>query len=181
MELPQELITDRLILRPHKSDDFDGFFAAITNEKATRFLRFSPEERTPEGTRSFYDEILALQETDNPIFGLAVLEKGSRNYVGLMGLTPLADNSETEAFYIFLPDFWKHGYATEAVKKLMEYAFSILNLSKIVTFVPPDSPASIRVAEKLGMKLEGKQDHNDFLTAVRKYAMKKEDFFFIKP
>ena len=179
MELPQELITDRLIIRPHKSEDFEGFFSSITNEQATRFLRFSPEERTPEGTRAFYDEILALQETDNPIFGLAVLEKGSRNYVGLIGLTPLSDGSATEAFYIFLPNFWKHGYATEAVKKVMEYAFSVLNLPKLVTFVPPQSEASVRVVEKLGMKREGSEPHNDFLTDVYRYGMSKDDFFLI--
>ncbi|MEL6673318.1 MAG: GNAT family N-acetyltransferase [Bacteroidota bacterium] len=177
MKIPAELLTDRLILRPHREEDFEPFFASITNKAATQYLRFTTEERTKTGTKAFFDEILATMETDKPIFGLAVVEKGSQKYVGFFGLSSLKDGSGTEVFYVLLPEFWGKGYAAEAAKKIFEYAFSVLGLEKLVTFVPVVSKGSQRVVEKLGMQLKGEEEQDEFLQTVGRYVIEKQEFF----
>ena len=48
-----------------------------------------------------------------------------------------------------LPQYWGNGYATEATKALLRYAFTALGVFRVVAFVMEGNPASIRVAEKL--------------------------------
>jgi RimJ/RimL family protein N-acetyltransferase len=45
------------------------------------------------------------------------------------------------------------GYATEAAMALIEYGFSVLHLPRIIAFTEPCNLPSMRVMEKLGMKL----------------------------
>ncbi len=51
--------------------------------------------------------------------------------------------------------FWGQGFATEAGKVAMEYAFEELQQTHVISLIRPENIASRRVAEKLGEKLEG--------------------------
>jgi len=55
-------------------------------------------------------------------------------------------------------NFWHQGLATEAAKGILEYAFSSLNLTRIICLTDPENIASQKVAERIGMKLERKVD-----------------------
>jgi RimJ/RimL family protein N-acetyltransferase len=48
------------------------------------------------------------------------------------------------------------GYATEAARALMNYCFSSLGMHRVQAIASSDNPASCRVLERLGMKLEGR-------------------------
>jgi RimJ/RimL family protein N-acetyltransferase len=52
-------------------------------------------------------------------------------------------------------NFWGKGYATEAARRALQFAFDDLNRSHVISLIHPDNKASIRVAERLGEKLEG--------------------------
>lgn len=52
--------------------------------------------------------------------------------------------------------FWGKGYATEAGRGMLNYGFSVLKLPVIYAVVKPEHHASIRVTQRLGMKLVGK-------------------------
>ncbi len=47
---------------------------------------------------------------------------------------------------------WGQGYATEAARVVLEYAFQVLALPAVMALVKPDNLRSHRVAEKLGMQ-----------------------------
>jgi RimJ/RimL family protein N-acetyltransferase len=51
--------------------------------------------------------------------------------------------------------YWGCGYATEAARAAMAYAFGELQQSHVISLIHPDNSASRRVAQKLGEKLEG--------------------------
>ena len=53
-----------------------------------------------------------------------------------------------------MPNSWGYGYATEAARAVRDYAFSELNLNRLVALIEPVNQRSIRVAEKLGMRYE---------------------------
>ncbi|WP_395517807.1 GNAT family N-acetyltransferase [Pseudorhizobium flavum] len=49
-------------------------------------------------------------------------------------------------------DAWGRGYATEAAQTVLTYAFQTLGLDRVIADISPHNAASIRVAEKIGMK-----------------------------
>ena len=61
-----------------------------------------------------------------------------------------------EISYSLHPDHWGKGFATAAVKKLLEYAFNRLDLHRVEAGVAVDNAKSIRLLEKVGMQREGR-------------------------
>ena len=61
-----------------------------------------------------------------------------------------------EISYSLHPDYWENGFAIAAVKKLLEYAFTSLDLHRVEAGVAVDNAKSIRVLEKAGMQREGR-------------------------
>lgn len=177
MKLPASLTTDRLILRPHTSEDFDSFFSLISDEKATRFIQIPEEEMTREGLKSFFEEVLSSLESSSPVFGLAILEKGTHQYVGFCGLSELPDGSGTETYFVIHPESWSNGYGTEAARKLIEYGFSVLGLPHVDTFLVEGNDASRKVVEKLGMKDMGITDHHEYQVPVSRFRITRDSYF----
>lgn len=51
-------------------------------------------------------------------------------------------------------DCWGHGYATEAAQAVLRDAFERLGAAEVIADIRPENAASIRVAERLGMRAE---------------------------
>jgi RimJ/RimL family protein N-acetyltransferase len=47
---------------------------------------------------------------------------------------------------------WGHGYATEAGRAAMEWAWSVLGTPRLISLIHPDNTRSVRVAERLGLR-----------------------------
>jgi RimJ/RimL family protein N-acetyltransferase len=71
-------------------------------------------------------------------------------------------------------DAWGYGYATEAARPVVEHAFRSVGVEKIFADIHPGNAASMKVAERIGMRFTGVGEHGDSL--CRSYAMKLEDF-----
>jgi RimJ/RimL family protein N-acetyltransferase len=91
-------------------------------------------------------------------FGLwAVVSKADRRVIGFCGLTRFDDidgQSEIEIGYRLAREFWGHGLATEAAGAVRDYAFGVLVLPRLVSIIDPRNEASIRVAQKNGLRYE---------------------------
>ena len=61
-----------------------------------------------------------------------------------------------EISYSLHPDYWGKGFATAAVRTLLEYAFNSLDLHRVEAGVAVENAKSIRVLEKVGMQREGR-------------------------
>jgi 8-oxo-dGTP diphosphatase len=88
-------------------------------------------------------------------FNLAITRKSDGQLMGCIGLirTPGAD--EAELGYWLGREFWGYGYATEAVRRLIDHAFSALGLKRILASAVPTNEASHRVLEKNGLRAIG--------------------------
>jgi [ribosomal protein S5]-alanine N-acetyltransferase len=77
-------------------------------------------------------------------------------YVGLhlyiLPTLPIA-TPEVELFYKLGHPWWGKGYAHEACKVMLDFAFIEMHLGRIVTLVSKDNQASLRLMRKLGMKI----------------------------
>ncbi|HSD58842.1 MAG TPA: GNAT family N-acetyltransferase [Methanotrichaceae archaeon] len=82
----------------------------------------------------------------------AIIYKKRGHLIGVGGLEVLPCRELPELSYIFAPDCWGHGLATEFAKAAIDYSFQKLGLSKIGASFDPENKASMRVAEKVGMR-----------------------------
>ena len=82
--------------------------------------------------------------------------KQTSQFVGLIALTVGKLNFKiAEVWYKIQPTYWRQGYTTEALKKLLEYSFFTLKLHRIEAGCAVENIASIKVLEKVGMVREG--------------------------
>ena len=104
----------------------------------------------------------------------AVVERASGEVVGDAGFGVFRKTGDLELGYTFRRDRWGRGYATEAARASVEYAFAELNQTRVISLIAPDNAASIRVAERLGERPVGEWEV--FGTRVIIYAVGREEW-----
>ena len=75
--------------------------------------------------------------------------------VGVVGLRRKGGpgrDPEVEIVYSLEPEHWGRGLATEAARAVLDHAFGVLGLPRVVAEVDRANTASVRVAENLGMR-----------------------------
>lgn len=87
----------------------------------------------------------------------AAIDKVTGRLIGAIG--PLMEEIDGEwkpgVAYIVGKEFWGQGYAPEGAAACIQYLFTRLGAEKVIASIRPDNAASLRVADKLGMLLEG--------------------------
>ena len=69
-----------------------------------------------------------------------------------MGMVTLGPREgKTELSYMFLPNFWGHGYAYDACQAVLAYAFGELNLDEVIAVTQAANVKSCRLLERLDM------------------------------
>ena len=87
---------------------------------------------------------------------LGIFSRADGTYLGNVGLINLsAYHRSAEISYFIHPDHWGKGYATEAAAELLRYGFATRNYYRIAGTCMSRNPASQRVMEKLGFRVEG--------------------------
>jgi ribosomal-protein-alanine N-acetyltransferase len=178
MKIPKIIRTERLVLRPYAEDDFEAFFEFMCDTEATRYLRFTPEQKTHEGAKTFFKDVIDSYAGSKPLFVLAITCARAGQYMGSCGLVPLEDGTGVECYYVLLSQFWGRGFASEAAKALFDHAFKELRINRIVALIRQENHNSQRVVERLGMRHNGMVfdrtiSENVMLFSIDKNANKK--------
>lgn len=152
------IVTERLLLRPFGLDDAPALHAIWADPGARRWTgtgRYAPPDSVAE-TRGRLEPIVADQAAHG--YSLwAVVEKASGRLVGDCGIfrSDHHPDADAELAYGLAPDVWGRGYATEAAEACLAIGFGTLAMTRIVADISdPANTASIRVLEKVGMRLE---------------------------
>lgn len=148
------LHTARLRLRPVTGADADALFALHSNARVLRYWDAPPwndrarAERFVAACRRMAEEgsgaRLALERTADGAF---------IGWCALSGFKP--DYRSASMGYCLSDAAWGHGYATEAARALLEWAFGALDLNRVQAETDTRNVASARVLEKLGFVREG--------------------------
>ena len=80
----------------------------------------------------------------------AVFEKSSKKLIGLCGLHYSDDGIEIS--YMFFPEFWGKGFASEAVLASVDYAFNTLKIESIIAITQEANIKSCQLLSKVGME-----------------------------
>ncbi len=157
-----DIITERLRLREFVADDWRAVLAYQSDPRYQRFYELT--EQTEQGARDFVAMFLAQQQAQPRIkFQLAVTLKATGDLIGNCGVRLKAAGAhEADLGYELNPEFWGHGYASEAARAMVEYGFTKLGVHRIWSWCIADNVASARVLEKLGMRQEGRLRENEF-------------------
>ena len=78
-------------------------------------------------------------------------------FLGAIGLVFAVHEPEAEIGYWLGRPHWNQGYMTEAVERMLRYAFETLGLERVRGGAFPNNPASLRVQLKCGMSLVGRE------------------------
>ena len=148
------LHTERLLLRRWTADDFEGFAEMSGDPQVTRFL--TPDGQPLSRFAAWQAFCAVAGHWDMRGYGLfAVFEQATGRFVGRAGPWHPEGWPDFEIGWTFRSEAWGRGYATEAARKCIEYAFTELNRRHLVSLIHPQNVRSIRVAERLGERLEG--------------------------
>jgi len=155
--MPPALETERLILRPYTAADIETAFALFEQDPAV--YRFDPGfARTLEQRAAIIKRLIAdnLEDGEGT---LAVTRKADGRMIGQAGLQlyvmpwPPFATPEVELYYKFGSAFWGQGYAAEASRALIDFAFNQMRLLRLVTVTHPQNARSVRLLERLGFCL----------------------------
>ena len=146
-----KLETPRLILRDFVADDWRDVLAYQNDPRYLCFYDWT--ERTPEAVQAFIQMFLDQQQTQpRHKFQLAITLKDKNHVIGNCGIRqPTPDAPEAEIGYELDPNYWGHGYATEAMRAMLAWGWQNLPIQRVTAWCIAENTASIRVLEKLGL------------------------------
>ncbi|WP_336079720.1 GNAT family N-acetyltransferase [Thalassospira sp. CH_XMU1448-2] len=158
---PFPIETSRLFLRPFVSSDFEGYAAYHALPAVYRYLYCDP----PAGDalkQQFSDLLRAQFMQDGDVFTLAVTRREDGAVLGEVLLKLASINArQGEVGYIFNPDFAGSGYATEAVRAIVDLGFAHFGFHRIFARLDAQNAGSSGVVERLGFRREAHLIEND--------------------
>ena len=168
----KEITTKRLQLRHFRKEDIETYAEIMGDNEIAKWF--------PKGVGYTHEE--AKKSLDNILshwkkygFGLWAITKRENPFlIGRCGLNYIPETSEIEIDFVLAIRYWKKGYATEAARASLYYAFKILALDRIIALAKPENSASLRVIKKIGMHyVENKEYWNIICT---KYEIFREEY-----
>lgn len=141
--------TERLILREYTDDDFAALHEIFSDAQT---MKHYPHPFSEDETKSWIKRNIARYAEYG--FGLWAVElKGTGQLIGDCGLTMQKINGQMlpEIGYHINKSFQRHGYASEAARTCMKYAFETLKLPAVYSYMKYTNSASYGVALKNGM------------------------------
>jgi RimJ/RimL family protein N-acetyltransferase len=152
------LLTERLRLRSFLPGDIDDYAAMYSDPAVVRYLGGGPEPW--DRGRSWRHMAFLLGHWRLGGAGVwAVEHRETGAFVGSIGFAAPDGWPGFELAWTLAPRWWGHGYATEGAREALAYAFEVLEKERIISLIHPENRASIRVAERLGERLQDRLHH----------------------
>ena len=170
-QLPRVTMNPKL--RPFRFADVDDLIQHANNENIAKYLTDKfPHPYTNENAVQFIQ--FANQHTPQSIFAITLNDK----VVGSIGLHPQHDimRKNMELGYWLSEDYWNQGILSKLIPAMVEYGFKTFDIERIYARPFGNNPASARVLEKSGFKLEARFEK----TVLKKGEMLDELVYAIR-
>lgn len=151
--------TNRLILRKLKEEDAADLFKYASEPAVSRFMPWEAH-KTIEDAKEFLAFILKAYEQQRKLTWAIELKETGRMIGTIDYVSWLPKRFKAEIAYTLSPEYWGKGLMREAADGLLAFGFGEMGLNKVEAPIMLGNAQSRRLAEKLGMKLEGvARDH----------------------
>lgn len=145
-----EIETARLRLRPPRPDDAEAFHAILSDSEAMRYWSTVPHE-TIEQTRQWLQSMIEIPPGEGEDF---IIEHRGQ-VIGKAGMFRFP-----EVGFILHPSAWGQGFATEALRPILDRAFGTHGLARVVADVDPRNAACLRLLAGLGFREVGRRQRS---------------------
>jgi len=151
-----ELESERLRLRQFRQEDFEAYALICADPEVMRYLG----EGKPLVRREAWRQMaMILGHWQLRGFGLwAVEERATGALIGRIGFFEPDGWPGFELGWMLRRESWGKGYATEGARRALAHAFTAMGRTHLISLIRPDNAPSIRVAERIGERLEGRVD-----------------------
>jgi len=155
------LQTERLRLRELEEGDLEPVLAYRSDPEVVRYLGISAPHTRAQVGEYVYASRQQRRLTRRTDLELGILLAYDGRLIGDCGLRLIyADENATRPYaallgFILQREHWGRGYATEAARSVLRFAFEELELEAVYAGCLPENTASRRVLEKSGFVLEG--------------------------
>lgn len=148
------LTTERLSLLPVQAAETEDFFPLFSDPAISKDMAWTAHT-APEQSRKF------LVEAENSLKLMRAVHWGVRHEGNLVGLFSLIDvrgrhrsidYDRAELAYWLSPYYHRRGFMTEAGMAVIEFAFTQMNLNKLIVSHHAGNTASEKLIRKLGFK-----------------------------
>ena len=144
------LATERLLLRPPDLADAPAI-QRLAGAREVAYNTLLIPHPYPDGAA---EEWITKPRTADDI-NFVITVRASCELVGGMGLTVNRQHARAEIGYWIGVPYWNRGYATEAGRAVVRYAFDELKLNRVFAEHFTRNASSGRVMQKMGMRHEG--------------------------
>lgn len=150
----RSLETTRLLLRPFTMADAPAMFAYTSVPENCRYLKWEAHTKLEQAER-FLQGVLE-RYADHTDFIWGIVQKESGRLIGTIRLFDIqVPKGRGEVSYMITPSVQGHGYASEAIREIIEFAFGTLSLTRIQARCVSANIASEKAMKKSGMSFEG--------------------------
>ncbi len=153
------LKSERLDLKPINFSDLEAIHELHSLPETDEFNALGIPENIEQSRAIVGQWISENQKENNQVFTFSI--NFQSQFIGLIALNLGKEKyKNAEIWYKLHLDFWNKGFATEALKTLINFGFNDLKLHRISAGCAVENIGSIRVLEKVGMTLEGRKRQN---------------------
>lgn len=148
------LTGERVSLRPYRDDDADALFALYGDPEVTRW--WSHEPWTDKQQVVAYFERMLRDRESSEFYPWAITSNANDGLIGTVALYDI-DHTHRRGMigYSLSPSAQGHGYAHEALRLMIGFAWTSLDLHRLEADTDPENIPSRRLLEKLGFAIEG--------------------------
>jgi ribosomal-protein-alanine N-acetyltransferase len=151
------LETERLILREWLDSDVEAMFNLFGREEVVRYTPIIPHT-DPSLSLATIKRFRARFHEKQEGMVWAIIRKDTGEVIGETGINEwVKEHFRIVIGYSLNSHHWGNGFATEAVGRIIAYAFEdfpLFNVNRIEATTDPANVASIRVLENLGFTKE---------------------------
>ena len=147
------LETDRLRLRMLCESDLDDYVEMCADPEVMRYIG---DGQPLDRSMAWRNLAMMVGHWTLRGYGLwAAEERSSGVLVGRIGFWNPEGWPGFELGWMLRRSFWGRGYATEAARTALQFAFTQLEQPQVISLIHPENAASIRVAQRLAEQLVG--------------------------
>lgn len=155
------LTTPRLQLRPFQESDLEAFAAYRSEPDVARYQSWTPPFTLDQAAAFLVEMKLARAGQPGVWYQIAVERRAEPGLIGDCAFQVLAeDDQQAEIGFTFSRLYQQQGYATEAVRGLLDYLFGDLRLHRVTATCDVENVASLRLLERVGMRREAHHVEN---------------------
>lgn len=158
--------TNRLTLRLFQDCDAQRVAELCNNYNIFKNTLYLPYPYTIKDASSWINHHQKHFREDK-IYELAITDMVSGKLYGAIALSNHHHFNHGELAYWIGEEYWGRGYATEAARAVIQFAFHEKQYQKVFARCFSSNPASGKVLEKIGMKNEG---------LLRKHVKKENEY-----